>query len=315
MTARPAPPSTPQAGDRVFLVDANNLVHRLYHASAPRFAPNDQSTPINAVIAWGQRMRALRLGHDPAFLLPIFDGPGDSWRRALAPDYKATRKGQPDELRGQWEPIWHLSQALGLSPLHQPGLEADDLIGAYANACVDAELEVTIVSNDSDLMQLVRGPDRGPGSVRQLDAFTGKRVGPVQVEAKFGVPPERLPELFALAGSKSDGVPGIPGIGPKIATELLATYGSLEGVLDNAALIPQRKRSERILAHRDDARLSLQLTALRVGEPLPLPLDELKRWRPSRRALDAFFGAFGFPNFRAAMDGPAPAEPPGPGYW
>ena len=288
----------------MFLVDANNLVHRLYHSNAPRYAPNDGSTPIHAVIAWGQRMRAIRRTYNPPYLLPIFDGPGESWRRELQPDYKRGRKGQDDELASQWEPIWHLSRALGLVPLNQPGLEADDLIAAYAEAAVAADLEVTIVSNDGDLMQLIRGEEPGPGSVRQLDVFSGKVFGPTQVEAKFGVAPQRLADLFALTGDRSAGIPGVPGIGAKIAAQLLDKYGDLEGVLDNAALVPQRKRSERLLAHRADARLSRQLVGLRSDQPLPHALADIPAWRPSRRALNAFFAAFGFPRFEAAMDAP-----------
>ena len=294
----------PEPGDRVVLVDANNLVHRLYHASAPRFAPSDARTPINAVVAWAQRMRALRRRLDPRYLLAIFDAPGDSWRRALLPGYKLARKPTPDELAQQWPWIWDATVALQLPALRQDELEADDLIAAYARACVDAGLEITIVSNDRDLMQLIRGPATGPGSVRQFDPFTNRFTGPAEVEAKFGVRPERLADLLALAGDGADGIPGVPGIGLKIAAELLAEYGDLDGVLDNAALVRQRKRSERLLAHRDDARLSRTLVGLRDDAPLPRPLATIPPWRPSRRALDAFFARLGFASFEAAMDTP-----------
>jgi len=299
-------PRGPEPGERLYLVDAHNLVHRVFHAGAPILAPGDGQTPVHAVIGWTRQMRALRVSHGCRFLLPIFDGPGPSWRHRELPTYKAKRKPQAPELASQWAPIAEVTRALGLAPVAVEGFEADDLLASYVEAARAAALEVVIVSNDSDLMQLVGGPEHGPGSVRQLDPFTGRRVGPAQVEAKFGVGPERLVDLLALTGDSADGIPGVPGIGPKIAAELLADYGDLDGVLDNAALVRQRKRSERLLAHRDDARFSRRLVALRRDVALPLALAELPLWRPSRRALDGFFAQYGYASFEAALDGPRP---------
>ncbi|PRP93793.1 DNA polymerase I [Enhygromyxa salina] len=301
-------PAGPRAGERIFLVDGNNLVHRLFHATPPSFAPADGTTPINAVVAWTRRMRALRLRYDPHYLVPIFDGPGDNWRRELYPEYKAKRRPSPAELDSQWEPIWRVSEALGLSPVRQASLEADDLLGAYTEAAVAAQLEVVVVSNDKDLMQLIRGPDRGPGSVRQLNPFSGRSFGPAQVEAKFGVPPALLADLLALAGDSTDNIPGVPGIGPKIAASLIRDWGDLAGVLANASLVRQTKRSQSLLRNADSARLSRKLVALRSDRPLPRALADIPRWTPSRRALDAFFGELGFASFELALDGFQPRE-------
>ena len=161
MSGSPTAPPAPRVGERIYLVDANNVAHRLFHSNAPCHAPADPSLPIHVVLAWTRRMRSLRRGHDPAYLLPIFDGPGDNWRRALLPAYKLARKPQAPELASQWGMIARVSEALGLTPLRQPGLEADDLIAGYTKAAFAAGLEITIVSNDSDLMQLIQGRSKG----------------------------------------------------------------------------------------------------------------------------------------------------------
>nr|WP_255216481.1 5'-3' exonuclease H3TH domain-containing protein [Pseudenhygromyxa sp. WMMC2535] len=294
------------------MVDANNLVHRLFHASALAFAPSDERTPINATVAWVRQFRALRQRYRPDVVLPVFDGPGPSWRHARFPGYKAEREAPPQALEDQWVWIHRATEALRLPLIREPGVEADDLIAAYTEAAVVQGFEVTVVSNDKDLMQLIRGPAQGSGSVRQLDVFADRRVGPEEVREKFGVGPERLVDLLALTGERGEGIPGVPGIGPKTAAKLLARFGDLEGVLSRAEIITQTKRREALLAHAEDARISRELVALRKELALPLALAEVPPWVPSRKTLDAFFAELGFGRFEEALD-PQPEARPWPG--
>jgi DNA polymerase-1 len=236
------------------------------------------------------------------WLLPIFDGPGDGWRKDLHPGYKSARPVQDEDLRSQWPLVARLTVALRLPPLAVPSVEADDLIAAYTEALVERGCEVVIVSNDKDLLQLVRGED-GPGAVQQLARVRQgfELRGPAEVFAKWGVYPEQLGDLLALAGDTTDSIPGVPGIGPKTAAKILTSRGGLEKALDEWSLI-QGKASELVRDHADQARLSRKLVALRADTPLPLGLDELRPWVPSRIALDDFFRELGYPRFESAVD-------------
>ncbi len=300
--------SGPQAGERLWLVDANNVVHRLYHALPPTPAPTGAA--INAVVGWLRWLRELRRHHEVKFLLPIFDGDGPGWRTELHAGYKAGRPEQPEDLRDQWPRVQALNDALRLPWVQVPAVEADDMIAAYTEAAVARGVEVFILSNDKDLMQLVRGEELGPGSVRQFGRPRRELelVGPTEVEAKFGVPPRLLGDLLALAGDSTDSIPGVTGIGVKTAAQILADHGDLEGALDRWSLV-QGRASAALRDGAAAARLSRRLVALDVETPLPIALGELRPWVPSSRALNAYFKALGFPRYEAAVDayeGPPP---------
>jgi len=291
--------SGPQHGEKICFLDATNKIHQLYHA-VPRektmSLTGDQ--PLNAVVGWVRVLR--RLYKDGArYIVPVFDGDGDGWRRELFANYKAGRKPADAELVSQWPLIHEVTQALRLPLIRESNTEADDLIAAYVESAVARGLEVVVISNDKDLMQLVRG-DGGPGSVRQL--VDRDLVGPVDVRSKFGVGPARLGDLLALMGDTSDAIPGVPGIGKKKAVKLLGD-GDLERLLADWAFITPSGLGD--LVHRHDANIRLwrRLVALASDTPLPIPLHELKPWAPkSKAALDRFFGRFGFPRWESAVD-------------
>lgn len=291
----------PQPGETVWVLDVHNLVHRLYHAVPEQVSPTGQ--PVNAAVGWVRSLRRVRKDQGARWLLPVFDSPGPGWREEIYPDYKAERTQQDEALRSQWPLIVRLTISMHLPRLAAPGFEADDLIAAYVEALVARGCVVVLASNDKDLLQLVRGEDGAPGSVRQLargrDGFELR--GPAEVRAKFGVGPERLGDLLALSGDKTDGVPGVEGIGAKTAAGLLRDHGSLDEILDRWQLIPGRpgRLIERGLA---EARLSRRLVTLRADAPLPVALDDLAPIQPSRRALDAIFGALGYPRWESAVD-------------
>ncbi|KIG12054.1 DNA polymerase I [Enhygromyxa salina] len=287
----------------LFLIDANNFLFRAYHALPMLTAPD--GTPVNAIHGYVRMVQAVRKEFAPQYLLAVFDAQGGtSWRRAIYAEYKANRPPPPDDLVPQIPLVREATAALSIPWLEHEDLEADDLIAAYAEHGAKQGLEVVVVSSDKDLMQLVRGPDDvREGSVRLWDTMKNRRVGPDQVVEKFGVGPELLGDLLALAGDSSDNIPGVPGIGPKTATGLLQEYGGLEGILANTAKIKQKKRRERLEAHADDARMSRKLVALRTGYDLPTPLEATADKGPERARMDAFFDPLGFKSTLAGSVG------------
>ncbi|MFO7565116.1 MAG: DNA polymerase I [Enhygromyxa sp.] len=278
----------------IFLIDANNFMFRAYHALPMLTAPDGR--PVNAVHGYVRMVSALRKEFAPQYLLALFDAAGPkNWRRELYPQYKANRPPPAEDLRPQIPMVREATAALSIPWVEHDVYEADDLIAGYALAGIEAGLEVVVVSSDKDLMQLVRGEDGDKaGSIRLWDTMKNRRVGPAEVEAKFGVGPALLGDLLALCGDSTDNIPGVPGIGPKTAGGLLAQFGDLEGILANTAKIKQTKRRENLEEHAETARLSRELVALRTDFALPRPIAELEDKGPERQTMEAFFEPLGF---------------------
>lgn len=294
----------PQRGERLYLIDGG-IVHRCYHAVPLEFAPANPDQPVNALLGFLRALRKLRqrIEPKPQWFLPVFDGDGPGWREDLHPGYKADRAPQDPELRAQWQPIRELLDAMGVAYVQQPGVEADDLIASYTEIAVKRGLEVVIVSDDKDLLQLLRG-DGGPGSVRAMSAFGELELrGPEYVVEKFGVQAHQLADYLALAGDKVDGIPGAPGIGPKTTARLLGDEktNTLGKLFDQWQLVRPTKVSDAIGKNRDQIMLSRELVELR-REALPIPLDGLRPWAVTRGSLDNYFARLGYPRHEAALD-------------
>ena len=196
----------------------------------------------------------------------------------------------------QFSIIREAVEALNLHHLEMEGYEADDLIATYANMALAQGLEVVIVSGDKDLMQLIR-----PG-VEFYDPMKDKFFSPEDVKEKFGVYPEQVVDVQALAGDTTDNIPGIPGIGLKTAAQLVNDFGSLEGVLTKAGEIKQNKRRETILANIENARISLQLVTLRGDVPVDHRIAEYKCLPPEMAKLDRFIETYGFRSIRPRLE-------------
>ena len=218
----------------------------------------------------------------PDYTIVVLDQSRETFRNEIYPEYKANRSAPPEELIPQFPLIREATRALNLPVAEMAGFEADDLIATYARLACDAGIEVVIVSSDKDLMQLIR-----PG-VTMLDPMKQKRIGPDEVIERFGVPPEKVVDVQALAGDSTDNVPGVPGIGVKTAAELINTYGSLDDLLDRAGEITQPKRRENPQNHAEMVRISRQLVHLRDDAPLPLPIEEAKGRKPQADPFDRF---------------------------
>src|SRR5690348_15349266 len=224
----------------------------------------------------------------PTHLTIVFDKSEVTFRNDIYKDYKAHRPPAPDDLIPQFAFIRDAVRAFDLPCLEQAGFEADDLIATYARLATARGATTTIVSSDKDLMQLVTD------KVTMYDTMKDRRIGIAEVIEKFGVPPEKVVEVQALAGDSTDNVPGVPGIGIKTAAQLITEYGDLEGLLTRAAEIKQPKRREALIENAEKARISRQLVLLDDKVELEVPLDDLAVHEPDPRKLIAFLKAMEF---------------------
>ncbi len=245
-------------------------------------------TPVNAVFGFTNMLAKLLREHVGTHIAVIFDAGRTTFRNRMFEAYKAHRPPPPDELMPQFALVREATDAFCVPSIELEDWEADDLIAAYARVAAEAGWQVTIVSSDKDLMQLIR-----PG-VGMLDPIKSKPIGPVEVMEKFGVAPEKMIEVQALIGDSTDNVPGVPGIGPKRAAELVNEHGDLEGVLAAAAGMKPSKRRDSLMEHAASARLSRELVRLRDDAPLPRPLDGLSACPLDRAKLGRFLISQGF---------------------
>jgi DNA polymerase I len=289
--AEPVVAKALKKGDHVFLVDGSSYIFRAYHALPPLNRKSD-GLQVNAVLGFcnmlWKLLRDMPPDNQPTHLAIIFDKSEITFRNKLYPDYKAHRPPAPDDLIPQFSLIRDAVRAFDLPCLEQIGFEADDLIATYARQAGERGATTTIVSSDKDLMQLVTD------KVVMFDTMKDRRIGIAEVIEKFGVPPEKVVEVQALAGDSTDNVPGVPGIGIKTAAQLIVEYGDLETLLFRAGEIKQPKRREALLENAEKARISRQLVLLDDKVDLDVPLDDLAVHEPDARKLIAFLKAMEF---------------------
>ncbi|MEY4952699.1 MAG: polymerase, partial [Pseudomonadota bacterium] len=265
------------AKQHLYLVDGSAYIFRAYHRLPP--LTNPQGTPVGAV--YGYTTMLWKLADDlnkadgPTHLAVVLDKAGTSFRNDLYDQYKANRPPAPEDLKPQFPLIRDATRAFSLPLIEEENVEADDMIASYAHAATERGWDVTIVSSDKDLMQLV-GPDGNGGHIDMLDTMKNLRIDVPEVEEKFGVPPTLVGDVLALMGDSADNVPGIRGIGPKTATKLIQEHGSLEGALAAAPTMKPSKMQESLIEQADMARLSRVLVQLKEDCPLPIPLDDFK---------------------------------------
>ena len=275
----------------LYLIDANNLLFRAYHA-LPMLNASD-GTPVNAVHGCVRMINAVRRDQRPEYFAAVFDGGRPSFRNEIYPEYKANRPEPPDDLVPQFALVREALDAMSIPRIERPGVEADDIIATLSDHAKARGIRTVIVSSDKDLMQLVSDTAGEVPSVHLLDTMKSIAIGPEEVQERFGVPPAKLGDLLALAGDSSDNIPGVPGIGPKTAAALLAEFGDLAGVLQNASGLRQKKRRDRLIEHAQDARLSRRLVELRHDCDVP-ELEELRDPQLDTERARAFFERWGF---------------------
>ena len=279
----------------LYLIDGSGFIFRAFHALPP--LTRSDGTPVNAVLGFSNMLWKILRETDADHAAVIFDTARLTFRNEIYEPYKANRGETPEELIPQFPLVREAAAAFNLASIELEGFEADDLIAAYADAARAEGARVTIVSADKDLMQLVESD-----SVVMYDYFKNREIGPEQVRERFGVGPERVIDVQALAGDSTDNVPGVPGIGVKTAAQLINDYGDLDQLLERAEEIKQPKRRQNLIEHAGMARISRDLVTLRRDAPLPMPLEALARRQPEPGALRAFFQENGFRSIAARLD-------------
>ncbi|RGP41584.1 DNA-directed DNA polymerase [Altererythrobacter insulae] len=286
----------------LYLVDGSSYIFRAYHRLPPLTDP--EGTPVGAV--YGYTTMLWKLADDldkadgPTHMAVILDKDSKSFRNDIYPEYKANRPPPPEDLVPQFPLIRDATRAFSLPCIEEQGLEADDLIASYARAAQAEGWNVTIVSSDKDLMQLVGEKDGA--TIDMLDTMKSQRIYIDEVEEKFGVKPELVGDVLALMGDSVDNVPGIYGVGPKTASKLISEHGSLTAALDSAPDMKKSKLKERLLEGRGDAELSRILVALKEDCALPQPLDEFKLDGVPTEPLAAFLEKHGFTSLLRRLD-------------
>jgi len=276
--------------DKLLLIDASGFIHRAYHAVGPKTRKSD-GLPVGAVdgfvsLLWG--VLVSRLGDwRPSHAACIFDYSGRTFRTEIFDGYKANRSAPDEDLRPQFALCRAASAAFGIPAIEEPGFEADDLIATYAGMAEDSGAETVVVTSDKDMMQIVTERTRlllpPKGKDRDGNSLPWTFAGIQEVIDKFGVMPDQVPQVLAIAGDHTDNVPGVKGIGEKGASALIAQYRHIENIIMNYGL---GKKEARVAEQAEDARMSLRLVTLDREAPIyhlpddlicpaPLPADRI----------------------------------------
>jgi len=237
------------ASQHLYLVDGSSYIFRAFHRLPP--LTNKHGLNVGAVYGYTTMLwklaDSLNKADGPTHLAVILDASESTFRNQMYDQYKANRPPPPPELVPQFPLIRDATRAFSIPCLEEDGLEADDIIACYTKAAIAAGWQVTIVSSDKDLMQLIE-----PG-VDMLDTMNDRRIGREEVIEKFGVPPEQVGEVLALMGDSVDNIPGVPGIGPKTASKLIQEFGDVEAVLAAAPEMKPSKMRDNLIEHADNA--------------------------------------------------------------
>ncbi|MEA3043565.1 MAG: polymerase [Sphingomonadales bacterium] len=290
----------------LYLVDGSSYIFRAFHRLPP--LTNKHGLNVGAVYGYTTMLwklaEALGKADGPTHLAVILDASESTFRNQLYDRYKANRPPPPPELVPQFPLIRDATRAFSIPCLEEMGLEADDIIACYAKAALGEGWQVTIVSSDKDLMQLIE-----PG-LDMLDTMNDRRIGREEVIEKFGVPPEKVGEVLALMGDSVDNVPGVPGIGPKTASKLIQEFGDVEAVLAAAGEMKPSKMRDNLIEFAEQARLSRKLVELICDSPLPEPLDALAMKGIPEEPLREFLDHHGFRSLLARLGAQSQAEAP-----
>src|SRR5881409_4137403 len=290
--APPAEVPASQTTNHLYLVDGSSYIFRAYHRLPP--LTNRHGTPAGAVYGYTTMLWKLADGltkaDGPTHMAVILDASEHTHRNEMYAQYKAHRPPPPEDLVPQFPLIRVATRAFSIPCIEEAGLEADDIIACYVTAAKKAGWKVTIVSSDKDLMQLI---DEDEG-IDMLDTMNDRRIGRAEVLEKFGVPPEKVGDVLALMGDSVDNVPGVPGVGPKTASQLIQAFGDLETALASTDQITKPKLKQSLIEHAEKARLSRELVRLVCEHPLPEPLGALELKGIPTAPLQAFLEDQGF---------------------
>ncbi len=281
----------------LYLVDGSSYIYRAYYAI--RHLSNSKGEATNAVYGFTKMLLTLINQEKPDHLAMIFDAKGPTFRKELYPEYKANRSAMPEDLVPQIPLIKEVVRAFNLPQLELQGYEADDIIATLARRYAALGMDVTVVTGDKDLMQIVS--DR----VSLLDTMKGKRSREAEVIERFGVPPRQVLEILGLAGDTSDNIPGVPGIGEKTASSLIQEFGDIENLLANIDKVKGKKRQENLREFGDQARLSRKLADLIYDLPVEIDYADLTISAPNNEQLADIYTRL---DFHQLLEGLAGSE-------
>jgi len=272
---------------KLIVIDGYSFLFRAYHSMPALSRPKD-GTPVGAVYGFVSMMMKVLSEMKPTHIVIVFDAGKKTFRNDLYPEYKAHRPPAPDDLIPQFALVREAAKALNIYVLEQEGYEADDIIATLSEISKSKQEEVLIVSSDKDLTQLVNG------HIKMYDAIKSKIISSSDVEEKYGVVPEKMRDLLALVGDTSDNIPGVPGVGPKTAAELLNRFGDIDSIFENLSEIKQPKRRESLENSRDIVKLSRQLVSLCKDMELEVDFETLKSKPINDKNLLNFLDEQGF---------------------
>jgi DNA polymerase-1 len=293
-------------GKTVWAIDVLSRVYQLFHALPEMSAPD--GTPVSAVYGFTRDLLDIIEKKRPDYLLCALDAPGPTFRHERFEAYKANRAEMPTDLVPQVPLVRRLLTVMGIPCLELPGFEADDLLATLATRTVAAAGSCIIATSDKDARQLLRD------GVRLLNLRTNAEYGPEELRAEWGIRPDQVVDFLSLVGDSVDNVPGVPGIGPKIASELLQKFDSLDAVLARADEVSGAKRRENLVTHADTARAARELIRLDTSVPIEIPWESAGCHPPDSESLAAFLREMGFKSLLAKVVGrgaAAAAEPRG----
>jgi len=282
----------------VYIIDGSSYIFRAYFAI--RALSNSKGLPTNATLGFTQMILRLIKDEDPKNLVMVFDSKEPTFRKKKYQQYKANREVPPEDLVPQFDYIKKVTRALNIPLLEKPGFEADDIIATLVRKVLPRKAKAVIVSGDKDLMQLVND------DVVMLDTMKGKRTGVQGVLEKFGVAPDKVIDVQALAGDSSDNVPGVPGIGPKTASQLIQEFGSLDGVYENLDSLKGKKK-ENLEENKEQAYLSQWLVTLTDQVPLDITFEQMARQAPKKEECRKLFEELEFHRLLESFGKPSEA--------
>lgn len=285
---------------KLVLIDGNAIIHRAYHA-LPKTMTTRRGEQTNAVYGFTTTLIKVLENLHPEYIAASFDLAGPTFRHKDYADYKATRVKADQELYDQIPRVKELTKKMNIPIYEQEGFEADDCIGTVVEKLKDKEIEIYVVSGDKDIFQLINGKVKVYSLRKGLSQM--QIVDHQTIESEYNLQPADFIDLKALAGDASDNIPGVPGIGPKAATDLIQKFDTLEGLYENLDSENIKPRIRELLkAHKDQAFMSQKLATIRRDVPIEFSLEECKWGEYDRSKLRAFFEELGFVSLLRRFD-------------
>ena len=299
----PAEPVKEQDTAPLILVDGSSYLYRAFYASERASLRTSDGQPTGAIRVMTSMLRKLTTEYPGSTVAVVFDAKGKTFRHDMYPEYKATRKPMPDDLRSQVQPIHDIVRALGMPLLMIEGVEADDVIGTLARQATEKQIDTIISTGDKDIAQLVSE------HVNLIDTMKGEITDPAGVVDKFGIPAYLIIDYLALMGDSSDNIPGMPGVGEKIALALLQGIGNIDEIAGRLDEVPalgfrgSKNFAEKFAEHKEIVLLSRELATIKTDVELPVSVDNLKAEPLDKEALLTLFRQFEFRSMIAELEG------------